>query len=154
MIRAGRPLPPSGRPSVKRKIAEFDERRFDESRPFDAPPAPADLVAVADRMVNRVRLAPARSKVGTDPAAVADEVVLDVLVDLADAVPAAMVALDAVSEPPCRSTYGAPFRLVDGLGVTGRCVHDDDPVIRGVGQIPDAGAAGDFVLSLGGFRPW
>jgi Rnl2 family RNA ligase len=104
VLRADRALPADRRPSVKRKIAEFDERRFDESRPFDADArlTPAELCTIAERMVNPARLASARSKVGTEPAAVADEVVLDVLVDLTDAFPAAMAALDGAAERTLR----------------------------------------------------
>jgi Rnl2 family RNA ligase len=100
VIRADTARPAGRRPIVKRKIAEFDEQRYAESRPFDeyASLNVAELLVIAGRLVNRARLASARSKVGTDPAAVADEVVLDVLVDLTDAYPAAMVNLDAAGE--------------------------------------------------------
>jgi hypothetical protein len=100
VIRADTPRPSGRRPIVKRKIAEFDEQRYAESRPFDEYTSLnlAELLAIAGRLVNQARLASARSKVGTDPAAVADEVVLDVLVDLTDAYPAAMAKLDAAGE--------------------------------------------------------
>lgn len=100
VVRADGRFAAGRRPIGKRKIAEFDERRFDESRPFD--PAVrltvAELSTVAPTMVNPPRLASARSKVGDEPAAVADEVLLDVLVDLADTFPAAMAGLDAAAE--------------------------------------------------------
>lgn len=100
VIRADGLLPAGGRPIVKRKIAEFDERRFDEARPFDphALLGAAELTTVALAMVNPARLASARSKVGADASAIADEVALDVLVDLADAFPTAMAGLDAATE--------------------------------------------------------
>ena len=100
VLRADGELAVRVRPIVKRKIAEFDERRFDGARPFaaDALLTPAELAVVAAGMVNPVRLASARSKVGTDPAAVAEEAVLDVMIDLADAFPVAMGALDADGE--------------------------------------------------------
>jgi Rnl2 family RNA ligase len=100
VIRADTTRAASRRPILKRKIAEFDEQRFGESRPFDAyaPLKLTELLVIAARMVNRARVASARSKVGTDPAAVADEVALDVLVDLTDAYPGAMALLDAAGE--------------------------------------------------------
>lgn len=100
VARADGRLPAARRPILKRKIAEFDERRFDASRAFDphAPLTPRELEGIALGMVNPARLASARSKVGTGAAAIADEVALDVLVDLADAFPAAMAGLDATAE--------------------------------------------------------
>jgi hypothetical protein len=82
--------------SSKRKIAEMREDRFDESRPWD-PERPMDLAALtgwAERLTNAPRLASAASKVGRDDArALADEVVLDVLMDLEQAFPGALKAL-------------------------------------------------------------
>jgi Rnl2 family RNA ligase len=96
VIRADQSLPPTKRSIVKRKIAEFDEQRFDQSQPFDtdAPLTPTDLLSIAEHMVNPIRLASARSKVGEDPAATADETVLDILIDLTNAFPTAMAQLD------------------------------------------------------------
>jgi hypothetical protein len=83
--------------SSKRKIVEMREARFDESQPWN-PDRPMDLIALADwaeRLTNGPRLAAAASKVGRhDAAALADEVVLDVLVDLEEAFPGAMSALE------------------------------------------------------------
>ncbi|HEX7899891.1 MAG TPA: RNA ligase family protein [Planctomycetota bacterium] len=80
----------------KRKIAEMREDRFDESRPWD-PDRPMDLASLtgwAERLTNAPRVASAASKVGRDDAgALADEVVLDVLMDLEKAFPGAMAAL-------------------------------------------------------------
>jgi len=42
-----------------------------------------ELIAWALRLVNPARVASARSKVGTDPRAIEDELVLDVMIDLA-----------------------------------------------------------------------
>lgn len=82
----------------KRKIAEMREDRFDESRPWD-PARPLDLErlgAWAEGLTNPARIASAASKVGReDAAALADEVVLDVLADLEATFPGAMRALDA-----------------------------------------------------------
>lgn len=81
----------------KRKIAEMREDRFDESQPWD-PSRPMALDRLTDwagRLTNRPRVASAASKVGRDDAqAVADEVVLDVLMDLEEAFPGAMSALE------------------------------------------------------------
>jgi Rnl2 family RNA ligase len=74
---------PADRPVIKRKLPDFDDERFREAEGW-APGhlAEADLVAWIDRLVVPARLASARSKVGTDPAATADEVALDVAIDL------------------------------------------------------------------------
>lgn len=83
---------PGARPAHKRKIAEFDEGRFDEAEAWDpgARPSAEDLAAWATRLTNRARVDSAASKVGRhDPEAVLVEVELDVLVDLAEAFPLA-----------------------------------------------------------------
>jgi Rnl2 family RNA ligase len=100
VIRADQSLPPTKRSIVKRKIAEFDEQRFDQSRPFnaDASLTLTDLLAIAEQMVNPIRLASARSKVGENQAAIADETILDILIDLANAFPAAMAQLDPTTD--------------------------------------------------------
>jgi len=81
----------------KRKISEMRENRFDESQPWN-PDRPMDLSALAgwaERLTNGPRLASAASKVGRhDASALADEVVLDVLLDLEEAFPGAMSALE------------------------------------------------------------
>jgi Rnl2 family RNA ligase len=74
---------PSDRPVIKRKLPEFDDDRFGEAEAW----APAWLDEAAllgwvERLVQPARLASARSKVGTSPEAIADEVALDVAVDL------------------------------------------------------------------------
>ena len=87
---------PDARAAAKRKIAEWDESAvFDGADAFDprARLSLAELIAHARRLVNAPRIASARSKVGEAPAAIADEVVLDVLIDLTDAFPVAMAAL-------------------------------------------------------------
>jgi hypothetical protein len=78
------------------KIDEFDEQRFDQSRPWDprARLPLADLRQIGQAMVNPTRLASARSKAGpTGLDDLLDEVILDVMVDLSQAFPAAMAAL-------------------------------------------------------------
>jgi Rnl2 family RNA ligase len=68
---------------LKRKIPEFDDARFDESQPWrPARLSREELGAWVERLVNPARIASARSKVGADPAAILEEVVLDVSVDL------------------------------------------------------------------------
>lgn len=94
-------MAPADRPVRKLKIAEFDERRFSASRRWDPwlHLSPAELREIAATMVNGPRLASARSKVGPDAGAdLLDEVTLDVMIDLAEAFPAAMGALDAADE--------------------------------------------------------
>lgn len=89
----------------KWKIPELDDARFDESMPFE-PSVTLDVTALArfaDRMVNPARIASARSKVGMDPAAIASEVVLDVLVDLEATFPRAFAELGANAEDTLRS---------------------------------------------------
>lgn len=74
---------PEDRPVVKRKIPEFDDERFRDGDGWDPGRlGEADLAGWIDRLVGPARLASARSKVGTDPAAIADEVALDVAIDL------------------------------------------------------------------------
>ncbi|GAT71371.1 RNA ligase [Planomonospora sphaerica] len=98
VLRPDAPLTPSRRPVLKRKIEEFDEQRFDQSRPWDPQAFLTfeELSEIACAMVNGPRLASARSKVGPSPLdALLDEVVLDVMVDLSLAFPAATAALGA-----------------------------------------------------------
>lgn len=86
----------SERPAVKRKIAEFDEGRFDDGAAWDPNVAlPVDaLLARADALMNPARLASARSKVGVaNESALRDEAVLDAMVDLEAAFPRAVGAL-------------------------------------------------------------
>ncbi len=90
----------SQRQAVKKKIAEFDEQRFDESSAFDnsAYLDLAALLSLAARFVNPARLASARSKVGTEPERVAEEAVLDALIDLRDMLPRRVETLSADEE--------------------------------------------------------
>jgi RNA ligase-like protein len=84
VLKPDRRMAADTRPMIKRKLIDFDDARFDEARPWE--PGwldSSDLVAWATRLVNPARVASARSKVGTDPVAIADEIVLDVMIDLA-----------------------------------------------------------------------
>ncbi len=105
---------PAARYVVKHKIPELDEARasgatrearFDESAPWnpEAALSLAQLQDLAARLVNPARVASARSKVGTDPTAVAEEVLLDVLVDLEAAFPAAFRGLTPEGDEALRS---------------------------------------------------
>jgi len=96
---------PSARYVVKHKIPELDEGRFDESAPWnpDAALSLAALQDIAARLVNPARMASARSKVGTDPVAIAEEVLLDVLVDLEAAFPAAFRGLTPEADEALRA---------------------------------------------------
>ncbi|MEZ4390693.1 MAG: RNA ligase family protein [Polyangiales bacterium] len=85
VLRPDRRMAPGDRSLLKRKIPTFDDACFDEATPW-APgvlsePALRDWAA---RLVGPARVASARSKVGTDATAVADEVALDVMVDLSE----------------------------------------------------------------------
>lgn len=112
---AGRTLA-SGRAVTKRKIEEFDETRFGESEAWDANQVIplSGLIALAERLVNAPRLQSARSKAGESPGAIADEVVLDVMIDLGEAFPAAMRSLDADGEERLRSALAAKARSLAG----------------------------------------
>lgn len=96
---------PSARYVVKHKIPELDEGRFDESAPWnpDAALSLAELQDIAARLVNPARMASARSKVGIDPVAIAEEVLLDVLVDLEAAFPAAFRGLTPEADEALRA---------------------------------------------------
>lgn len=98
-------LPPRDRAVVKHKIAEFDDNRFDESMAFDANAylSVVELLRWATVMVNPMRLASARSKVGELASAVLDEVVLDVWIDLEAIFPRRMRALDEAEQGQLRA---------------------------------------------------
>lgn len=96
VLKADAQMASATRPAVKRKIAEFDEGRFDDGAAWD-PDVALSLDALLTRaasLMNAARVAIARSKVGTDATAVCDEAALDALVDLDAAFPRAMSALD------------------------------------------------------------
>lgn len=90
---------------LKRKIDEFDEARFDESAPFESGVVLSEhqIALHLARLVNGARVASARSKVGTAPAEVLAEVVLDVLVDLEAAFPTSFRALTVDGEARLRA---------------------------------------------------
>jgi hypothetical protein len=70
---------------IRRKLAEFDETRLEESEPVDKDPAVdlGALTAFGRQLVNGPRFDSARSKLGDGPPqALIEEVILDVLVDL------------------------------------------------------------------------
>lgn len=94
-----------GRPIIKRKIDEFDEKRFDESQSWDPHQKIAldGLVEWAAKMTNPSRVASARSKVGEhSEAEIVDEVTLDVLIDLGEAFPDSMSYLTDEEEQVLR----------------------------------------------------
>ena len=88
------------RPVLKRKIPEFEEDRFDESRAIKPHRhlALGEVVKLGQMMVNAPRIASARSKVGIGRDAVIQEVVLDVLVDLARMFPRRLDSLASDEE--------------------------------------------------------
>jgi len=99
VMKPDRRVAPDARPILKRKLPDFDDARFDAAEGW----APghltvAELIGWAQRLVNPARIASARSKVGMDRAAIVDEIVLDVAVDLELVFPAAWRALGADGE--------------------------------------------------------
>lgn len=88
-------LPAAGRPVVKHKIPEFDDNRFDASRPFDADAhlSVEELLELSRVMMGPMRVASARSKVGHAVASVVEEMVLDVWIDLEAMFPRRMAGL-------------------------------------------------------------
>jgi Rnl2 family RNA ligase len=107
VLRPDTRLPLADRPIVKRKIPEFDEPRFGGARPWDPHVGPAQLGPLAATLVNAARIASARSKVGPDdPAALEEEIVLDVMLDLTDAFPA-LQARDDLAERVRGAVRGA-----------------------------------------------
>jgi Rnl2 family RNA ligase len=83
VMKPDRRMPSTDRPILKRKLPDFDDARFDEAATWDPGHLALDqLLAWALRLVNPARVASARSKAGTDRAAILEEIVLDVLVDL------------------------------------------------------------------------
>ncbi|WP_433062524.1 RNA ligase family protein [Dactylosporangium sp. CS-033363] len=102
VLRPDARVPLADRPTLKRKIPEFDEARFDEAQPWHPHLAAADVGPLAATLVNLARVASARSKAGpSDPAALLEELVLDVMLDLVDAYPAlaARADLEALVRP-------------------------------------------------------
>lgn len=92
-------MPYGARPIVKRKLPDFDDARFDDGAAWDPGQLSVDeLVAWARRLVNPARVASARSKVGVDPCAIVDEIVLDVAVDLETVFRAAWRSLGPTGE--------------------------------------------------------
>jgi len=109
VLRPDARLPLAGRPVLKRKIPEFDEARFAGARPWEPHLAGAAVGPLAAALVNPARIASARSKAGPDDgAALEEELVLDVLVDLVDAFPALLGRDDL--EAVVRAAVVARFR--------------------------------------------
>jgi Rnl2 family RNA ligase len=99
VLKPDRAFAAGARPILKRKLADFDDARFDEGPGWQPGHlSEAELISWAERLVNPARVASARSKVGTAPAKIVDEIVLDVAVDLETVFAAAWRALDADGE--------------------------------------------------------
>jgi len=99
-------LPPDSRPVIKKKIPEFSENEFDQSRIFNSRAMAAfdDLLDLLPRMVNQHRKDSARSKVGDCKDAIREEMILDVLVDLDNLLPLKMASLTAQEEAVLNET--------------------------------------------------
>lgn len=94
VLRPDRAMAAGERPVSKKKIADFDELRFQEAEAWSPGWLEArEFHGWAQLLVNPARIAGARSKVGADPEVVAGEVALDVLLDLEAAFPQAFSAL-------------------------------------------------------------
>ncbi|HEU0033375.1 MAG TPA: RNA ligase family protein [Kofleriaceae bacterium] len=99
VLKPDRRFAAGARPIVKRKLPDFDDARFDEAASWNPGYLGVDeLVAWAARLVNPARVASARSKVGTARAAIVDEIVLDVAVDLETVFAASWRALAPADE--------------------------------------------------------
>jgi Rnl2 family RNA ligase len=84
VLKPDRAGPAAARPIIKRKLPDFDDARFDAGETWSPGHLTIDeLIRWGERLVNPARVASARSKVGTDRAAIIDEIVLDVAIDLA-----------------------------------------------------------------------
>ncbi len=91
----------SRRVVYKRKIDEFNEKQFDESECWDERQivSPGGLMSWATKMVNPARIASARSKIGDgNNSALVEEIVLDVLIDLNEALPLSNEALSDLEQ--------------------------------------------------------
>jgi len=115
VLKPDRRLPAGARPIVKRKLADFDDARFDEGPGWHPGHLSRDeLIVWARRLVNPARLASARSKVGTDPAAIVDEVVLDVAIDLSTVFADAWRDLGADGEAAVLAAVRDQARITSG----------------------------------------
>lgn len=94
-------MAPALRPMAKHKIQEFDEQDFKGALPWpaDARLSLDELITLGRRLINPPRRASARSKLGeVDDHVLADEVALDVRVDLEGAFPQALSSLSVEHE--------------------------------------------------------
>ncbi len=89
VLKPSREMPADRRPLIKHKIPEFNDNRFDASRPFNAHAhlSVVELLQLSEPMLSPIRLASARSKVGEHTPSVVDEMVLDVCIDLEEMFP-------------------------------------------------------------------
>jgi hypothetical protein len=113
VLRADTPMPAAERPIRKIKITEFDEQRYSSSRKWDQwlHLSLPQLREIASTMVNGPRLASARSKIGPVTGdELFDELTLDVMVDLAEAFPAAVGALSGGDEAALQAHIRASAR--------------------------------------------
>lgn len=91
----------SKRSVLKRKIEEFDEKRFDQSEAWDSDKLLSfEVVNIyAAKMVNPARIDSARSKVGDGRTKeLLEEIVLDILIDLEATFPATFRLMDSEQE--------------------------------------------------------
>jgi Rnl2 family RNA ligase len=112
-------MPAATRPAVKRKIPEFDDARFDDGEKWDpqARLSYESLHARAASLMNPMRVAAARSKVGPDDVtAQAEEAALDAMVDLEAAFPAAMEALEGDAFESLRASLETSARTILAAG--------------------------------------
>ena len=111
VVKPAAPMPVDNRPILKRKIAAFDEAKFDESTALDpnAHVAIETLIGLADHFLNPARISSARSKVGPNDAAIQEEIVSDILIDLEDMYPHRMQTLQDAEEAELRAALARRF---------------------------------------------
>jgi Rnl2 family RNA ligase len=103
------------RPVIKRKVPEFDDDRFDEAQAWrPGYLGVEELLQWVPTLVQPARIASARSKVGTDPQAIVDEVALDVAIDLGLAFREAWERLGAEAQEQVLAAARAQARALLG----------------------------------------
>lgn len=113
VLKPDRRMPAGDRPILKRKLPDFDDARFDEASSWDPGHLDLDqLIGWAEKLVNPARVASARSKVGTSPDAITEEIVLDVLVDLETVFAAAWRSLSPDDEARLGATIRAAAQRI------------------------------------------
>lgn len=115
IIKSENSVPISKRSIINRKIEEFDEKRFDESKSWESEKILSleGLKAWAVKMVNPARLASARSKIGNNRNNdFFEEVFQDIMLDLEAAFPLTFQSLTSEQESTLRDHV---FFLIENI---------------------------------------